>query len=63
MFNEANTGCRRALSSLVQRVGFGPGDNIVHKDDCIKSMYFVVRGHLKIIRDGDVLGILGRFIV
>lgn len=60
VFNEANTGCRRALSSLVQRVGFGPGDYIVHKDDCITSMYFLVRGHLKIIRDGDVLGILAK---
>lgn len=58
VFNEASTGCRRALSSLVERHGFTPGDYIVHEEDCVDAVYFLVRGHVKILKDGDVIGIL-----
>ncbi|KAL5254586.1 hypothetical protein ACHWQZ_G014137 [Mnemiopsis leidyi] len=58
VFNEASTGCRRALSSLVERHGFTPGDYIVHEEDCVNAVYFLVRGHVKILKDGDVIGIL-----
>ncbi|XP_063681896.1 potassium voltage-gated channel subfamily H member 5-like [Bolinopsis microptera] len=58
VFNEASTGCRRSLSSLVERHGFTPGDYIVHEEDCVDAVYFLVRGHVKILKDGDVIGIL-----
>lgn len=58
VFNEASTGCRRALSSLVERHGFTPGDYIVHEEDCVDSIFFLIKGHVKILRDGDVIGII-----
>ena len=38
--------------------GVTPGDYIVHTEDCVESIYFVVKGHLKILKDGAVIGIL-----
>ena len=44
-------------------VGFTPGDYIVHEEDCVDAVYFLVRGHVKILRDGDVIGILSMSVI
>ena len=33
---------------------------IVHEEDCVDAVYFLVRGHVKILKDGDVIGILSK---
>lgn len=58
VLKEASVGCQRALSERVQRVTLCPGDMIYHSGDCVGEIYFVIRGHIKVIKNDRLIGIL-----
>lgn len=57
----ASIGCQRALCERLQRFTLCPGDMIYHAGDCVGEIYFVIRGHVKVIKNGKLIGILSKF--
>jgi len=37
-----------------------PGDTLVHRGDILDALYFVSRGSIEILKDDNVLAILGQ---
>jgi len=58
VLNCASTGFKRALSGKLQRIIQCPGDTIYHSGDCVGELYFVIRGHIKVIKEDRLIGIL-----
>ncbi|XP_063679825.1 potassium voltage-gated channel subfamily H member 1-like [Bolinopsis microptera] len=58
VLKEASIGCQRALSERLQRFTLCPGDMIYHSGDCVGEIYFVIRGHIKVIKNDKLIGVL-----
>ena len=61
VLKEASIGCQRALSERLQRFTLCPGDMIYHSGDCVGEIYFVIRGHIKVIKNDKLIGVLSKF--
>ena len=61
VLGDGSTGFKRALSGKLQRIIQCPGDTIYHSGDCVGELYFVIRGHIKVIKDDRLIGILSEF--
>ena len=53
-------GCLRALAMKFKTTHVPPGDTLVHRGDILDALYFVSRGSIEILKDDNVLAILGR---
>jgi len=40
-----------------------PGDTLVHRGDILDALYFVSRGSIEILKDDNVLAILGQLLL
>ncbi|VEL43446.1 unnamed protein product [Protopolystoma xenopodis] len=61
IFTAASPGCRKSLAQLIQTCFATPGENLVHRGDVIKYIYFVCSGSLEILdEEGTVVALLGR---
>ena len=60
VLKEASVGCQRALSERLQRFTLCPGDMIYHSGDCVGEIYFVIRGHIKVIKNDKLIGVLSK---
>lgn len=63
VLKEASVGCQRMLSEKLQRVIVCPGDTIYHAGDCVGEIYFIVRGHIKVIKNERLIGVLSEFVL
>ena len=59
----ASPGCLRALSIKFKTTHVPPGDTLVHRGDILDALYFVSRGSIEILKDDNVLAILGQPLV
>lgn len=58
VLKEASIGCQRGLCSKLRRINQCPGDVIYHEGDVVGEIYFVIRGHIKVIKNGRLIGVL-----
>ncbi|CAH1998838.1 unnamed protein product [Acanthoscelides obtectus] len=61
VFDGASPGCLRALSLKFKTTHAPPGDTLVHRGDVLTSLYFISRGSIEILRDDNVMAILGKY--
>ena len=59
-FNAASQGCLRALALRFKTTHLPPGDYIIHEEDEINQLYFIMRGTVEVLRDDVIMAILGR---
>jgi CRP-like cAMP-binding protein len=52
-------GCLRALAMKFKTTHVPPGDTLVHRGDILDALYFISRGSIEILKDDNVLAILG----
>lgn len=55
----ASPGCLRALSLKFKTTHVPPGDTLVHRGDILDALYFVSRGSIEILKDDNIMAILG----
>ncbi|KAL8577641.1 hypothetical protein ACOMHN_020250 [Nucella lapillus] len=60
IFEAATQGCLRSLALQTSRVFFGPGEVLIHKGDAIRNIYYVCSGSLEVLKDEQVVAILGK---
>ena len=61
VLKEASVGCQRGLCSKLRRINQCPGDMVYHEGDTVGEIYFVIRGHIKVIKNGRLIGVLSEF--
>lgn len=59
-FAEASPGCLRSLSLKFKSSHAPAGDTLIHPGDILESIYFIARGSIEILRDQQVVVILGK---
>ena len=60
VFEAATQGCLRSVALQTSRVFFGPGEVLIHKGDAIRNIYYVCSGSLEVLKDEQVVAILGK---
>ena len=63
VFEAATQGCLRSVALQTNRVFFGPGEVLIHKGDAIRNIYYVCSGSLEVLKDEQVVAILGTSIL
>ena len=61
IFEEASAGCVKSIAMHIKTMFCAPGEYVVHKGDAIHYIYFVCNGSLEILKEGQVVAILGRW--
>jgi CRP-like cAMP-binding protein len=59
-FSGSSPGCLRALSMRFRTTHAPPGDTLVHRGDILTGLHFIARGSVEIVKDDQVMGILGK---
>uniref|UniRef100_T1IRM0 Cyclic nucleotide-binding domain-containing protein n=1 Tax=Strigamia maritima TaxID=126957 RepID=T1IRM0_STRMM len=59
-FKDASPGCLRALSMKFKTTHAPPGDTLVHRGDVISALYFISRGTIEILKEDNMMAILGK---
>ncbi|XP_076458511.1 LOW QUALITY PROTEIN: voltage-gated delayed rectifier potassium channel KCNH8-like [Babylonia areolata] len=60
IFESATQGCLRSVALQTSRVFFGPGEVLIHKGDAIRNIYYVCSGSMEVLKDEQVVAILGK---
>lgn len=60
IFQHATQACLRSLALQTSRMYFGPGEYLIHKGDAIRNIYYVCSGSMEVLKDEQVVAILGR---
>ncbi|XP_076453438.1 voltage-gated delayed rectifier potassium channel KCNH8-like isoform X2 [Babylonia areolata] len=60
IFEAATQGCLRSVALQTSRVFFGPGEVLIHKGDAIRNIYYVCSGSLEVLKEEQVVAILGK---
>ncbi|CBY32969.1 unnamed protein product [Oikopleura dioica] len=59
-FSGMSPGCLRTLSLKFRTTHAPPGDTLVHTGDVLNAIYFISRGSLEILKEDQVVAILGK---
>ena len=59
-FKQASEGCLRALALRFSARHFLPGHYIIKQGDEVKRLYFVAKGTIDVIKDGQTVFSLGK---
>ncbi|XP_025102647.1 potassium voltage-gated channel subfamily H member 8-like isoform X3 [Pomacea canaliculata] len=60
IFQHATQACLRSLALQTSRMYFGPGEYLIHKGDAIRNIYYVCSGSMEVLKDEQVVAILGK---
>ncbi|KAK7506782.1 hypothetical protein BaRGS_00002257, partial [Batillaria attramentaria] len=60
IFENATQGCLRSIALQTNRIFFGPGEVLIHKGDALRHIYYVCSGSLEVLKDEQVVAILGK---
>ncbi|KAI3382677.1 hypothetical protein SNEBB_003900 [Seison nebaliae] len=60
IFREASVGCLKSLAKHVMQMICLPDNYLLHAGDPIEQFYYILNGSLEVIRDNQIIAILGK---